>query len=125
LSKTDAILRGRFDNTTAEDDCAMSEALVVSIPHRLGRQEATHRIKTGFGNARAHYARFLTIEDETWNDNSMQFRVSALGQAASGKVDVLDDHVRLEVTLPWLLAKFAETIAPVLRKEGKLLLEKK
>jgi hypothetical protein len=66
-----------------------------------------------------------TIEEETWNDNSMQFRVSALGQAASGKVDVLDDHVRLEVTLPWLLAKFAETIAPVLRKEGKLLLEKK
>ena len=103
----------------------MSEALVVSIPHRLGRQEATHRLKTGFANARANYARFLTIEEEAWNDDSMQFRVRALGQIASGKVDVLDDHVRLEVTLPWLLAKFAATIAPALRKEGTLLLEKK
>jgi hypothetical protein len=38
---------------------------------------------------------------------------------------VLDDHVRLEVVLPWLLAKVAETIQPLIRKEGTLLLEKK
>jgi hypothetical protein len=33
--------------------------------------------------------------------------------------------VRLEVMLPWLLAKVAETIQPLIRKEGTLLLEKK
>jgi hypothetical protein len=33
--------------------------------------------------------------------------------------------VRLEVSLPWLLAMFAETIAPVIRKQGQLLLDKK
>jgi hypothetical protein len=33
--------------------------------------------------------------------------------------------VRLEVSLPCLLAKFAEKIAPVIRKQGHLLLEKK
>ena len=38
----------------------------------------------------------------------MIFRVRALGQAASGHLDVEDDHVRLEVTLPWLLQRFAE-----------------
>lgn len=103
----------------------MSEPLVVSIPHRLGRQEATRRLKTGLSNARANYAQFLTIEEEIWSGDSVQFRVRALGQSADGKVDVFDEHVRLEVTLPWLLAKFAETIAPALRKQGKLLLEKK
>jgi len=51
--------------------------------------------------------------------------VRALGQSADGKIDVFDDHVRLEVTLPWLLGKIAEKIIPTIRKEGTLLLEKK
>jgi hypothetical protein len=33
--------------------------------------------------------------------------------------------VRLEVTLPWLLAKLAENLTPAIRKEGTLMLEKK
>jgi hypothetical protein len=38
---------------------------------------------------------------------------------------VLDDCVRLEVTLPWLLAKFTERVVPTIRKEATLMLEKK
>ena len=103
----------------------MSQPLVVSIPHRLGKQEAAHRLKTGLVNVRANYAQFLMIEEEIWSGDSLQFRVRALGQSAGGKIDVFDDHVRLEVALPWLLAKFAETLAPAVRKEGTLMLEKK
>jgi hypothetical protein len=55
----------------------------------------------------------------------LQFQVSALGQAASGSIDVAEDYVRLEVFLPWLLAKLAESLQPLIRKEGTLLLEKK
>jgi hypothetical protein len=32
--------------------------------------------------------------------------------------------VRLEVTLPWLLAKFAEKLTPAIRREATLMLEK-
>jgi hypothetical protein len=103
----------------------MSQPLLVSIPHRLGKQEATRRLRTGLGNARASYARLLTIDEENWSGDSVQFRVRALGQSATGKIDIFDDHVQLEVTLPWLLARFAETIAPAIRKEGTLMLEKK
>jgi hypothetical protein len=103
----------------------MTQPLVVSIPHRLGKQEATRRIKTGLGSARANYAQLLTIEEGVWSDDSVQFRVRALGQTATSRVDIFDDHVRLEVTLPWLLAKFAEALVPALRKEGTLMLEKK
>jgi Putative polyhydroxyalkanoic acid system protein (PHA_gran_rgn) len=103
----------------------MSQPLLVSIPHRLGRQEATRRLKTGLGNARANYAQWLTIEEEVWDCDTVQFRVRALGQSAGGRVDVFDDHVQLEVTLPWLLAKFAEKLVPAIRKEGTLMLEKK
>ena len=44
---------------------------------------------------------------------------------ANGTIDVRDDHVILEVTLPWLLAQFVEKIAPAIRKQGTLMLEKK
>ena len=104
---------------------AMSQPLLVSIPHRLGREEATRRLKAGLGHARANYAQWLTFEDEAWNGDSLQFRARALGQVAAGRVDVFDDHVQLEVTLPWLLAKFAEKLVPAIRKEGTLMLEKK
>ena len=103
----------------------MSQPLLVSIPHRLGRQEASRRLKNGLGQARANYAQWLTIEEEAWNGDTVQFRVRALGQSAGGRVDVFDDHVQLEVTLPWLLAKFAEKLVPAIRKEGTLMLEKK
>jgi hypothetical protein len=104
---------------------SMSQPLIVSIPHRLGREEATRRIKAGLANARTNYSSLLTIQEERWAGERLAFNVSALGQRATGLIDVADDHVRLEVTLPWLLAKVAEKITPVIRKEGTLMLEKK
>ena len=44
---------------------------------------------------------------------------------ASGTIEVQEDHLRLEVALPWLLAKLSERLIPAIRKEGTLLLEKK
>ena len=41
------------------------------------------------------------------------------------RIDVAEDHLRLEVSLPWLLAKLTERFVPAIRKEGALLLEKK
>jgi hypothetical protein len=103
----------------------MSKPLVVSIPHRLGKDEAIRRLKDGLGNARTNFAHLLAVQEEVWSGDRLQFRVSALGQMASGIIDVAEDHVRLEVTLPWLLAKFAEAIQPAIRKQGTLMLEKK
>jgi hypothetical protein len=77
----------------------MSAPLVVSIPHRLGREEAMRRLKAGLTRA-ASSIPVLKVDEERWEENRMIFRVRALGQAASGHLDVADDHVRLEVTLP-------------------------
>ena len=103
----------------------MSQPLIVSIPHRLGKDEAVRRLKSGLGNVRANYSHLFAVQEETWTGDHLQFRVSALGQAASGSIDVLDDCVNLVVHLPWLLARIAAAIQPLVRKEGTLLLEKK
>jgi hypothetical protein len=102
----------------------MSAPLIVSIPHRLGREEATRRLKTGLARA-ASSIPVLKVDEERWEENRMVFRVRALGQAASGHLDVADDHVRLEVTLPWLLQRFAEVAQVAIRNRGNLLLTKR
>lgn len=102
----------------------MAAPLVVSIPHRLGRDEATRRLKTGLTRA-ASSIPVLKVDEERWDGDRMMFRVRALGQAASGHIDVADDHVRLEVTLPWLLQRFAEVAQIAIRNRGKLLLTKR
>lgn len=102
----------------------MAAPLVVSIPHRLGRDEATRRLKTGLTRA-ASSIPVLKVDEERWDGDRMMFRVRALGQAASGHIDVADDYVRLEVTLPWLLQRFAEVAQIAIRNRGNLLLTKR
>jgi hypothetical protein len=102
----------------------MSAPLVVLIPHRLGREEATRRLRVGLTRA-ADSIPVLKVEEERWEEDRMIFRVRALGQLASGHLDVADDHVRLEVTLPWLLQRFAQVAQAAIRKRGDLLLTKR
>ena len=102
----------------------MSAPLVVSIPHSLGREEAMRRLKTGLGRAAASVP-VLKVDEERWEDNRMVFRVHALGQAAAGHIDVAEDHVKVEVVLPWLLQRFAEAAQIAIRKRGNLLLTKR
>jgi hypothetical protein len=101
----------------------MSAPLVVSIPHRLGREEAVRRLKTGLGRAAASIP-VMQVEEERWSGDSLAFRIRALGQIASGQVDVADDHVRVQVVLPWLLQRFAEMAQATIKKRGQLLLTK-
>ena len=102
----------------------MSAPLIVSIPHRLGREEAIRRLKAGLTRA-ASSIPALKVDEERWETNRMFFRIRALGQAASGHVDVAEDHVQLEVTLPWLLQRFAQAAQVAIRNRGHLLLTKK
>lgn len=103
----------------------MSEPLIVVIPHSLGKDEALRRIQAGIGRARGEFARLLTIEEEAWSGDRLSFRAAALGQRASGTIDVYEGAVRLEVTLPWLLARFAHAVQRVVGQKGQLMLEKK
>ncbi|VIO78306.1 hypothetical protein CI1B_73400 [Bradyrhizobium ivorense] len=102
----------------------MSAPLIVSIPHSLGRDEAMRRLKTGLSRAAASVP-VLSVDEERWDDNRMNFRVRALGQVAAGQVEVEDAYVRVEVTLPWLLQRFAEVAQAAIQKHGQLLLTKR
>jgi hypothetical protein len=102
----------------------MSAPLVVSIPHSLGRDEAVRRLKVGLTKA-ATSLPVLKVDEERWEGDRMNFRVRAMGQAASGHVDVAENQVTVEVVLPWLLQRFAQAAQAAIKSRGNLLLTKK
>ena len=103
----------------------MSDTVTVIIDHRLGKVEAVRRLKEGFARTNGHFGAMIAMEQETWQGDTLRFRMRALGQTAAASIEVLEDALRIEVSLPWLLAKATKRLLPILRKEAALLLEKK
>lgn len=101
----------------------MTKPLIVTLPHKLGRDEAVRRLRSGLARASSSMP-MLSVDEERWDGDRMSFRVRAMGQAASGHVDVGEDHVRVEVTLPWLLQRFAQVAQATIQARGKMLLDK-
>ena len=106
-------------------ECSMSQPLVVSIPHQLGREEATRRLKS----------RHRVGAREIWIDrlhpagavDGRRSRVQSRCPRAERRWNgaCVDSDVILSVRLPWLLARFAEKAQTLLQKQGHLMLEKK
>ena len=103
----------------------MSTPVTVSVPHKLGKDEAVRRLKSGLGTMRSNLSTLIAIEQEVWSGDTLRFQMRGLGQTAAGTIEVFEDNVRIEVTLPWLLARLAERLLPAVRREATLLLEKK
>lgn len=103
----------------------MSKPLIVVIPHQLGRDVARQRLETGIDTLKAKFADKVTSVENNWTGDHLDVAVAALGQNVSGGLDVAEDHVRVELQLPWFLAIIAEKAKGMIEKEGQLLLEKK
>jgi hypothetical protein len=103
----------------------VSETVTVLVDHRLGKTEAVRRLKEGFARTDGHLGSMVSIDEQTWEGDTLHFRMRALGQAATGTIEVLDEALRIQISLPWLLAKAAERLLPMLRNQTALLLEKK
>lgn len=102
----------------------MAAPLIISISHSLGKDEALRRLRPGLTRMTSSLP-VLTVEEEAWSGDRLEFRVKALGQSASGAMDVADDHVRIELRLPWLLQRLAESIRGAIQTRGHILLGNK
>ena len=103
----------------------MSETVTVLVPHRLGKAEAIRRLKDGFARSQGQLGPMIAMEQEAWEGDTLRVRMRALGQTAAARIEVLEDALRVDVSLPWLLAKAAQRLLPIVRNEVALLLEKK
>jgi len=103
----------------------MSKPMIVSIPHSLGKEEARRRLQSGLGELHTQFDGKLSRIEDTWTADHLDFRVTVVGQSLTGAIDVMDDSVRLEVQLPWVLSLVAEKAKGLIQKQGTLMLEKK
>ena len=58
-----------------------------------------------------------------WTSNHADVTVVALHQRIAAGLDVFEDLVRVEVSLPWYLAPLQDKIAGVLRHQGEKTLQ--
>ena len=65
----------------------MSQPIVVTLPHRLGKAEALRRLQVSFRDAQSSGAGFMVFKNQ-WSGDHMDFRASLLGQSTCGTVDV-------------------------------------
>jgi hypothetical protein len=103
----------------------MRKTIDVSIPHRLGRDEARQRLKDGAERLRAQFGGQVAQVQETWQDYHADFTFSAMGQGITGRMDVEAEAIKLSVDVPWMLAMLADKIRGRIEAEGRKLLEKK
>ena len=96
----------------------MGQPLTVTIPHSLGAAQAKRRIAEGVETLRQQYASQITRADIAWQGDRAELQVGALGQAIKARIDVQEDHLRIEVDLPWLLQKLAGPLESFLARTG-------
>jgi hypothetical protein len=106
----------------------VARPVTVNIPHSLGKEEARRRIEAGFGRMRQQMTggvgAMLTFQ-EKWEGDRLNFEGRGLGQSLTGRLDVREDGVEMQLDLPEILAALADRIAGRLKTEGQKLLEKK
>ena len=104
----------------------MAKSITVTFTHDLPPAEVKRRLVTGIADARAKHGEHLKNAHETWtNENQMDFTARAMGQTITGNVRIEPEVVQVTVSLPMILAMFAEKLKPRIESEGRKLLEKK
>ena len=104
----------------------MSTPITIAIPHKLGRAEARSRVEESIGRFKDQMGKAgMGKIQHAWAEDKLGFHAQAFGQNITGRIDVCDNDLKIELDLPAFLAAFADKIAGRLKKEGTLLLEKK
>ncbi len=67
----------------------MSQPVVVTIPHKLGKDEAKRRLQSGFTNMRSSFGETFVVLKDSWRGEHLDFEAS-LVLRGQGALDTLD-----------------------------------
>ena len=96
-------------------------SLSLSIPHQLSRADARRKTEELVAQFQQQAAGLGHVQ-EHWNGDTMDFTVVFMGMPVTGQAQVEDRAVRMEVEMPWLLAKLAGSFQQTLEHQGRQLL---
>jgi hypothetical protein len=97
----------------------------MSIPHNLSRDEAKRRLQGAFARVGQDFGALVTGVTQDWQGDTLNFSVSAAGQTVAGQAVVEDHAVRIDATLPWMLAMLAGQLRSRIDQRAREALEDK
>jgi hypothetical protein len=101
----------------------MSVPVTIDVPHKLGQAGARERLRARVGELGGHMPAGIGQVRHSWpSENEMALEIAAMGQTIPARLEILDDVVRVHVTLPAMLAYFSGMIGAAVRDQGTKLL---
>ena len=97
----------------------LARPIVVTVSHNLGAAEAQRRISRGLETGKSELPSLFSAFEADWKANHADLRLVALNQRITAGLDVFDDMVRVEVSLPWYLAPLQDKIAGALKHQSE------
>ena len=99
----------------------MGQPITLDIPHSLGKPAARARLDGGIGRLGELIPGGASVQHR-WENDTLHFTVTAMGQAIAATAEVFDRHVHAVVDLPAFLGLFAAPIRAAIEKEAPKLL---
>ena len=102
----------------------MTQPIDVSVPHKLGREEARRRIAANVGSLTKHIPGGAAVTTN-WVGDRLDLAISALGQNVDASITVEETAARVHVELAGMLGMLAAPIAAAIKSKAPDLLEDK
>jgi hypothetical protein len=96
--------------------------LSVGVPHSLGQEEATRRLKNQAASAKERFGEHVRNLQEEWDGNALRFGFTAFGFRIEGTLTSGESEVRVDAKLPLVAMSLKGTIEQQIRGQlGKIL----
>ncbi|PPD46213.1 MAG: hypothetical protein CTY15_02270 [Methylocystis sp.] len=96
----------------------MPSTITITVPHDLGVETAKKRLAERIEGLQRDYVDKVAKTEVIWAGDVATIHVSALGQMATAQMTVLKDMIRIEVQLPWLLARLSGKVQDFISKNA-------
>lgn len=100
----------------------MTQPIDVSVPHKLGREEAKRRIAANIGSLQNHIPGGAAVTS-AWVGDRLDLGISAMGQSVEASITVEDAQAKVHLELAGMLGMLAAPIAAAIKAKAPDLLE--
>jgi hypothetical protein len=96
--------------------------LAVAVPHELGQEEATRRLKESSSFLKGNFSGQFSDLEEEWDGDMVSFAFKAFGIKVRGSLVSEASEVTMNLTLPLMAMMFKGKIEEEIKQHlGKLL----
>lgn len=89
----------------------------IDVPHQLGQEAATERLRGFLDNVRERYQSQVSDLEESWSDDTLSYSFKTYGFKIKGAATVAAEVVTLQADLPFAAVAFKGKIEQSIREE--------